>query len=47
MPPRELPHYCTPEQARHILAATPAVQPWLFVLLLWSFALRQAEALDL
>ena len=47
MPARELPHYCTPEQVRHILAATPAVQPGLFVLLLWRSALRQAEALDL
>ena len=30
MPARELPHYGTPEQVRHILAAMPASQPWLF-----------------
>ena len=29
-PSRELPHYWTPEQARQVLAAMPAGQPWLF-----------------
>ena len=47
MPARDLPHYWTPEQVRHILAAMPAGRPWLFALLLWRTALRQAEALDL
>ena len=47
MPTRELPHYWTPEQVRQILAAMPAGRPWLFALLLWRSALRQAEALDL
>ena len=46
MPTRELPHYWTPER-RQILAAMPAGRPWLFALLLWRSALRQAEALDL
>ena len=47
MPTRELPHYWMPEQVRQILATMPAGQPWLFALLLWRSALRQAEALDL
>ena len=47
MPTRELPHYWTPEQVRQILATMPAGRPWLFALLLWRSALRQAEALDL
>ena len=47
MPTRELPHYWTPVQVRQILAAMPAGRPWLFALLLWRSALRQAEALDL
>ena len=36
MPARALPHYCTPEQVRQILAAIPAGRPWLFALLLWQ-----------
>ena len=47
IPTRELPHYCTPEQVRQILAAMPADRPWLFALLLWRTALRLAEALKL
>ena len=47
MTTRDLPHYSTPEQVRQILAAMPASQPWLFALLLWRSALRQAEALEL
>ena len=35
------------KQVRQILAAMPAGRPWLFALLLWRSALRQAEALDL
>ena len=47
MPTRELPHYWTPEPVRQILAAMSAGQPWLFTLLIYRSALRQAEALDL
>ena len=37
----------TPDQVKMILDAMPAGQPWLFGLLLWWTALRQAEALNL
>ena len=47
MATRGLPHYWTPDQVKLILDAMPAGQPWLFGLLLWRTALRQAEALNL
>ncbi len=47
MPPKQLPHYWTPDQVRRLLDAMPPGQPWLFTLLLWRTALRQAEALSL
>ena len=47
MAARGLPHYWTPDQVKMILDAMPAGQPWLFALLLWRTALRQAEALNL
>ena len=47
MPTRGLPHYWTANQVKIILDAMPAGQPWLFGLLLWRTALRQAEALNL
>ena len=47
MPTRGLPHYWTADQVKIILDAMPAGQPWLFGLLLWRTALRQAEALNL
>ena len=47
MATRGLPHYWTPDQVKMILDAMPAGQPWLFALLLWRTALRQAEALNL
>ena len=42
-----IPHYWTPAQVDRLLNAMPAGPPWLFALLLWRTALRQAEALDL
>ena len=47
MATRGLPHYWTPDQVKMILDTMPAGQPWLFALLLWRSALRQAEALNL
>ena len=47
MATRGLPHYWTPDQVKMILDAMPAGQPWLFGLLLWRTALRQAEGLNL
>ena len=47
MPTRGLPHYWTPDQVKMVLDSMPAGQPWLFGLLLWGTALRQAEALNL
>ena len=47
MATRGLPHYWTPDQVKMILGAMPAGQPWLFGLLLWHTALRQAEGLNL
>ena len=46
-PARELPRYRTPEHVRQILVAMSDGRPWLFALLLWRSALRQAEAVDL
>ena len=37
----------TPDQVARLLAAMPVGQPWLFALVLWRAALRQAEALKL
>ena len=45
--PRQLPYYCTPDQVARLLTAMPASQSWLFALVLWRTALRQAEALKL
>ena len=47
MSTRGLPHYWTPDQVKMVLGALPAGQPWLFGLMLWRTALRQAEALNL
>ena len=47
MATRGLPHYWTSDQVKMVLDALPAGQPWLFALLLWRTALRQAEALIL
>ena len=47
MATRGLPHYWTPYQLKMVLDALPAGQPWLFALLLWRTALRQAEDLNL
>ena len=47
MATRGLPHYWTLDQVKLILDAMPAGQPWLFGLLLWRTALRQAEAHNL
>ena len=47
MTTRGLPHYWTPNQVKTILDAMPPGQLWLFGLLLWRTALRQAEALNL
>ena len=47
MSTRGLPHYWTPDQVKMVLDALPAAQPWLFGLMLWRTALRQAEALNL
>lgn len=47
MATRGLPHYWTSDHVKIILDAMPAGQPWLFELLLWRTALRQAEALNL
>ena len=47
MATRGLPHYWTPDLVKMILEAMPAGQPWLFGLLLWRTALRQAEGLNL
>ena len=47
MATRGLPIYWTPDQVKMILDTMPAGQPWLFALLLWRSALRQAEALNL
>ena len=47
MATRGLPRYWMPDQVKMILDAMPAGQPWLFGLLLWRTALRQAEALNL
>ena len=37
----------TPDQVARLLTAMPASQSWLFALVLWRTALRQAEALKL
>ena len=47
MATRGLPHYWTHDQVKMVLDAMPAGQLWLFALLLWRTALRQAEALNL
>ena len=47
MATRGLPRYWTPDQVKMVLNAMPAGQRWLFDLLLWRTALRQAEALNL